>query len=69
MNKMTAVEWLIEELKKPYSDIYMNDILIKAKEMEKEQMQYFGAKCCLMTKQKNQWTLEELYNETFKKTN
>jgi hypothetical protein len=36
--KQTAVEWLIEQLKKPYSDKYIMDIIEQAKEMEKQQI-------------------------------
>jgi hypothetical protein len=38
MKKQTAVEWLIEQMKKPYSDKYIMDILDQAKAMEKEQI-------------------------------
>ena len=34
--KQTAVEWLIEQLKKPYSDKYIMDIIDQAKAMEKQ---------------------------------
>lgn len=34
---MTAVEWLITELRKPYSDRYIEPIIQKAKEMEEKQ--------------------------------
>jgi hypothetical protein len=36
--KQTAVEWLIEQLKKPYSDKYIMNIIEQAKEMEKQQI-------------------------------
>jgi hypothetical protein len=36
--KQTATEWLIEQLKKPYSDKYIMDIIDQAKAMEKEQI-------------------------------
>jgi hypothetical protein len=68
---MTAVEWLWEQIDGiiPYQDINTSQLFIglleQAKEMEKQQMQDFGARCCLMTKQKHEWTLEQLYNETY----
>jgi hypothetical protein len=37
--KQTAVEWFIEQLKKPYSDKYIMDIIDQAKAMEKEQIE------------------------------
>jgi len=37
--KQTAVDWLIEQLKKPYSDKYIMDVIEQAKEMEKEQIE------------------------------
>lgn len=36
--KQTAVQWLIEELRKPYSDKYIADISNKALQMEREQI-------------------------------
>jgi len=38
MSKQTAVEWFIEQLKKPYSDKYIMDIIERAKAMEKQQI-------------------------------
>ena len=34
-------------------------------EKEKEYFMGYGYECCLMTKQKNAWSLEVLFNETF----
>ena len=34
-------------------------------EKEKEYFMGYGYECCLMTKQKNAWSLEALFNETF----
>lgn len=34
-------------------------------EKEKEYFMGYGYECCLMTKQKNAWSLETLFNETF----
>ena len=38
MKKQTAVEWLVEQMKKPYADKHIMDILDQAKAMEKEQI-------------------------------
>lgn len=62
---MTAVDYLIEQLQAPCKGI-PSHIIEQAKEMEKQQMQDFGARCCLLTKQKNEWTLEELYNDLYR---
>lgn len=63
---MTAVEYLFQTLWDcPKDKFTWYLILEKAKEMEKQLMQDFGARCCLMTKQKNQWTLEGLYNDLY----
>jgi hypothetical protein len=61
--KQTAVEWLEEIASKGFIS---PENFEQAKEMEKENALHFGAKCCIMTTQKNDWTLENLYNETFK---
>ena len=37
--KQTAVQWLLEELRKPYSDKYIADISNKALAMEREQIE------------------------------
>ena len=70
-NKMTAVEFLYERLERmiPRTALYNMDkeeYFKQAKEMEKKDICHFGAKCCFMTNQKKTWTIEELYNETFK---
>ena len=77
---MTSIEWLIEQLEQKgdmretpsIRNLQLNidtsdylELKRQAKEMHKQEVQNYGAKCCLMTKQKNKWTLEELYNETF----
>jgi FixJ family two-component response regulator len=36
--KQTAVDWLIEQLKKPYSDKYIMDIIDQAKEKHKQEI-------------------------------
>lgn len=38
MKQQTAVDWLIDELRKPYSDEYIAKIIEQAKEMEREQI-------------------------------
>ena len=43
--KLTAVEWLIQELQKRDMDVLISDLYIQAKEMEYKQMIEFGAKC------------------------
>ena len=65
---MTAVEFLLEEIKKLTGLNIANDepIVEKAKEMEKKDICHFGAKCCIKVTEKKSWTIEELYNETFK---
>ena len=65
--KQTAVEWLVYKLNLDNTPSKTNLKLIEqAKEMEKKDICHFGAKCCFMTTQKKSWTIEELYNETFK---
>ena len=41
----TAVEWLQEELKGVYESDYLNKLIEKAKQMEREQHQYTWDKC------------------------
>jgi len=64
---MTAVEWLQDKWSncKEWKWQEIQQWFEQAKEMEKQLMQDFGARCCLMTKQKNQWTLEGLYNDLY----
>jgi hypothetical protein len=62
---MTAIEWLQKEMKDDRFLAAFENEFNQAKEMEKENALRFGAKCCIMTTQKNDWTLENLYNETF----
>jgi hypothetical protein len=62
--KQTAVEWLERRYYFTKGQLIDTDFQ-KAKEMEKQNTCHFGAKCCLMTTQKKDWTLENLYNETF----
>jgi hypothetical protein len=62
--KQTAVEWFFDKIIEKNGLISSEDVK-QAKEMEKENALRFGAKCCIMTTQKNDWTLENLYNETY----
>jgi hypothetical protein len=64
--KQTAVEWLIEKLDQNFD--YVADTLIEqAKQMEKEQIKqaYNDGKAAVIHI-KNNMSLEEYYNETFK---
>jgi hypothetical protein len=64
--KQSSVEWLIDELwNTPKDKFDWHLILRQAKEMHKEEVEQYGAMCCLRTTQKNQWSLEGLYKETF----
>lgn len=69
---MTAVEFLYERLERmiPRTALYnmdKEDYFKQAKDMEKKDICYFGAKCCIKTTEKKSWTIEELYDETFNK--
>ncbi len=44
----------------------LSNFINKAKEIEKQQICYFGAQCCIMTTKKKSWLIEELYNNEFK---
>jgi len=67
---MTAVEWLISKIERNENPSLTQKEVIeyieKAKEMEKKDICHFGAKCCIKVTEKKSWTIEELYNETFK---
>ena len=66
--KLTAVEWLEQQTKTPeWHSLKRGDIFEQAKELEKQQIIDFGAKCCIRTIGKESWTLEDIYNKTFKK--
>ncbi|MCI4437371.1 MAG: hypothetical protein JHC33_11250 [Ignisphaera sp.] len=66
---MTAIEWYFKQMqsKEHFTQDEFDSIYEQAKEMEKKDMLHFGAKCCIMTTQKNHWTLEKIYEETFNK--
>jgi len=70
--KQTAVEWLVEEIILKLSirienTFEGNDLLIKAKEMEKHQIRqaYNDGKAAVIHIKQNM-SLEEYYNETYK---
>ena len=65
MKNQTAVEWLIEQMKKPYSDKYIMDILEQAKEMEKQQHQETATHFFPTSLKKEDF--EQYYNETYEK--
>ena len=64
--KKTAVEWLVEKLDQNFD--YVADTLIEqAKKMEKENiMQAYNDGKAAVIHIKNNMSLEEYYNETFK---
>jgi FixJ family two-component response regulator len=68
--KQTAVEWLIEQLKKPYSDKYIMDIIEQAKEMEKEQHKETWFSSTLQFANESEMLykkdFEQYFNEKFK---
>lgn len=74
--KQSSIEWLVNQLQKSKDwQRVLNevsqmstariDIIGQAKAMHKEEVEQYGAMCCLRTTQKNQWSLEGLYKETF----
>lgn len=44
------------------------DFIRKIIQVERHNTEYYGAFCCLMTTKSKSWTLEELYDNIFKKT-
>ena len=62
MKKQTAVEWLVEQMKKPYADKHIMDILDQAKAMEKEQIVKAFYDGCIDT---NSWRTEQYYTSTY----
>jgi hypothetical protein len=66
--KKTAVEWLVEQLKKRgYAGEFPPHLLFEqAKEMDKEQKEYFF-NCGRQYQLTGEGTFTEVYNETFKK--
>jgi hypothetical protein len=70
--KQTAIDWLIEQMRKPYSDKYIMDILNQAKSMEKEQIMKTARQCHFEGLRQTAKTSEEYlkygeqyYNETY----
>lgn len=61
---MTVVEWLEREMLKP--NLSMKDILIQAKEMEKQQIINTWYDCKMSIIEKNPTDAEQYYNEKFK---
>lgn len=64
----TPMQELISEMEK--SPLMFASALALIEEMrmiekEKEYFMAYGFSCCLMTKQKNDWSLEALFNEHF----
>lgn len=65
--KQTAVEWLTEKLRTEFGFAFSNNILEKAKEMEKEQLCYFYIKGGEAETNNPYVNNIEFYNKTFKK--
>lgn len=65
--KQSSIEWLVEQLKPAITlqEKYINEFLVRAKKMHKEEVELFGALCCSKTVHKKLWSLDKLYNETF----
>ncbi len=64
--KQSSVEYLMDKLFDTSSMVKEQlEYFEQAKAMHREETEHYGAKCCMMTLQKNQWSLEQLYNETF----
>jgi len=62
----TAVEWLEEELKGVYESDYFNKLLVKAKEMEKQQIMKAVFDSMGTNIDPNLGRAEQYYNETYK---
>lgn len=67
--KQTAVNWLIEQMKKPYADKHIMDILDQAKQLEKQQIKNAYVKgqsdCEIFTMESES---EQYYKETYEST-
>ena len=66
--KQTAVQWLLEELRKPYSDKYIADISNKALQMEREQIIQAAADHCYPTAQMALNDAERYYEQHYTQT-
>jgi 16S rRNA U1498 N3-methylase RsmE len=77
--RQTAIEWLENKFKEELVLIQnaeghhiviriekFDELIQKAKEIGKDEACYFGARSCIMTTKKKEWSLEELYNEIYK---
>ena len=64
--KLTAMQEFLENIRKEHGLCFSNNVTEMYLEKEKQQICHFGAKCCIKTIEKESWTLEDLYNETFK---
>jgi hypothetical protein len=71
--KKTALEWFLTEFKKeiwfePDSelDIWIKELIPKAKEMEKEQIIMFGAQCMVEVEKESGLGAIKIYELTFK---
>jgi hypothetical protein len=66
MSKESSVQWLFQQLwDTPKDKFEWQSIFLMAHQMHQEEVELFGALCCVKTAQKNEWSLEKLYNETF----
>jgi hypothetical protein len=65
---MTAVEFLVEELKGVYESDYLNKLVQKAKAIEKQQIMNAVYDSMGTNIDPNMGRAEEYYNETFKNT-
>lgn len=68
--KQTAVEWLVEQLRKPNTDSYISKIIEQALAMEKEQIMDAYIKDRGLVKLEKAMQImdnaEQYYNETYK---
>ena len=58
--QLTAVNWLVSQLKGVYESDYLNKLIEQAKEMEREQMLEVSKAGCFGT-----FEFEDYYNETY----
>lgn len=71
--RQNSVELLVKQINQILEYVPLNrwdkirDVCQQAKEMHKKETEEYGALCCLKTMQKKQWSLDQLYNETFGK--
>lgn len=66
--KQTAVEWLVEKMYKECINVFTDEEIEQAKEMEKEQIMYAHIEGFFSEPFKSRkGQAEQYYNETFKK--